>query len=134
MGSDFRKFQLDAPPQYPATPVSPTGHKFSSKIQDGEKTSINLSNETFVGEWLLNFVTPTYYEAKIFVDGVQNTTGLFDVNILSNQIQIDIMLTKIADKYLYDSTQEQTSTNDVKIIDHINMLTESKLTLGLTKS
>lgn len=113
--------------------VSPTGHKFSSKIQDGEKTSINLSNETFVGEWLLNFVTPTYYEAKIFVDGVQNTTGLFDVNILSNQIQIDIMLTKIADKYLYDSTQEQTSTNDVKIIDHYQYVDGVKTYTGVNK-
>lgn len=113
--------------------VSPTGHKFSSKIQDGEKTSINLSNETFVGEWLLNFVTPTYYEAKIFVDGVQNTTGLFDVNILNNQIQIDIMLTKIADKYLYDSTQEQTSTNDVKIIDHYQYVDGVKTYTGVNK-
>lgn len=113
--------------------VSPTGHKFSSKIQDGEKTSINLSNETFVGEWLLNFVTPTYYEAKIFVDGVQNTTGLFDVNILNNQIQIDIMLTKIADKYLYDSTQEQTSTNDVKIIDHYQYVDGEKTYTGVNK-
>ena len=113
--------------------VSPTGHKFSSKIQDGEKTSINLSNETFVGEWLLNFVTPTYYEAKIFVNGVQNTTGLFDINILSNQIQIDIMLTKIADKYLYDSTQEQTSTNDVKIIDHYQYVDGVKTYTGVNK-
>lgn len=113
--------------------VSPTGHKFSSKIQDGEKTSINLSNETFVGEWLLNFVTPTYYEAKIFVNGVQNTTGLFDINILSNQIQIDIMLTKIADKYLYDSTQEQTSTNDVKIIDHYQYVDGEKTYAGVNK-
>lgn len=113
--------------------VSPTGHKFSSKIQDGEKTSINLSNETFVGEWLLNFVTPTYYEAKIFVDGVQNTTGLFDVNILSNQIQIDIMLTKIADKYLYDSTEEENSKDTVKIIDHYQYVDGEKTYTGVNK-
>lgn len=113
--------------------IAPSGHKFSSKIQDGETTSINLSNETFVGEWLLNFVTPTYYEAKVYINGTENITGLYDIELISEQVQIDIMLTKIEDKYLYDSTEEENSKDTVKIIDHYQYVDGEKTYAGVNK-
>lgn len=113
--------------------IAPSGHKFSSKIQDGETTIINLSNETFVGEWLLNFVTPTYYEAKVYINGTENITGLYDIELISEQVQIDIMLTKIEDKYLYDSTEEKNSKDTVKIIDHYQYVDGEKTYAGVNK-
>lgn len=112
---------------------APSGHKFSSKIQDGEKISIYLSGESFVGEWSLGLVTPTYYEAKVYINGTENITGLYDIELISEQVQIDIMLTKIEDKYLYDSTEEKNSKDTVKIIDHYQYVDGEKTYTGVNK-
>lgn len=113
--------------------IAPSGHKFSSKIQDGEKISIYLSGESFVGEWSLKLVTPTYYEAKVYINGTENVTGLYDIELMSEQVQIDIMLTKIEDKYLYDSTEKENSKNTVKIIDHFQYVDGEKTYAGVNK-
>ena len=113
--------------------IAPSGHKFSSKIQDGEKISIYLSGESFVGEWSLRLVTPTYYEAKVYINGTENITGLYDIELISEQVQIDIMLTKIEDKYLYDSTEEENSKDTVKIIDHYQYVDGEKTYTGVNK-
>lgn len=113
--------------------IAPTGHKFSSKIQDGETISIYLSDESFVGEWSLGLVTPTYYEAKVYINGTENITGLYDIELISEQVQIDIMLTKIEDKYLYDSTEEENSKDTVKIIDHYQYVDGEKTYAGVNK-
>lgn len=113
--------------------IAPSGHKFSSKIQDGETISIYLSDESFVGEWSLGLVTPTYYEAKVYINGTENITGLYDIELISEQVQIDIMLTKIEDKYLYDSTEEENSKDTVKIIDHYQYIDGEKTYTGVNK-
>lgn len=113
--------------------IAPSGHKFSSKIQDGEKISIYLSGERFVGEWSLRLVTPTYYEAKVYINGIENVTGLYDIELISEQVQIDIMLTKIEDKYLYDSTEEENSKDTAKTIDHFQYVDGEKTYAGVNK-
>lgn len=113
--------------------IAPSGHKFSSKIQDGEKISIYLSGESFVGEWSLKLVTPTYYEAKVYINGTENVTGLYDIELMSEQVQIDIMLTKIEDKYLYDSTEKENSKDTVKTIDHYQYVDGEKTYAGVNK-
>lgn len=112
---------------------SPNGYKFSSTIKDGEKVLMYLSDDAYIGEWTIKLVTPTYYEATIYINGTQNTTGVYDIELASEKFSIDIDLTKIEDKFLYDSTENTETKVEEKTIDQYEYVNGEKIYTGISK-